>query len=101
MSSIISQILKLKVRPSFTVESLDFKLLRESAASEGVKEQYYGLCTDEPNTLLWVISTYKYHFFIKQRVLPKLMLYIQTGLLTLGRPSKSKLNMGPRASEKR
>ncbi|PPQ98860.1 hypothetical protein CVT26_014336 [Gymnopilus dilepis] len=56
MSSIISQILKLKVRPSFTVESLDFKLLRESAASEGVKEQYYGLCTDEPNTLLWVIN---------------------------------------------
>lgn len=55
MSAIISEILKVKVDPSFTLDSAAFASLREIPIKFDVKEQFYGLCTDEPNTLLWVI----------------------------------------------
>ena len=56
MSPIISEILKIKANSTFTLDSPAFSLLRETPIKFGVKEQYYGKCTDEPDTLLWVIS---------------------------------------------
>jgi hypothetical protein len=56
MSRIISEILKIKARSTFTLEGSAFSSLRETAIKFGVKEQYYGKCTDEPDTLMWVVS---------------------------------------------
>ena len=55
MPPITSEILKVKVDPSFTLDSVAFASLRDIPIKFDVKEQFYGLCTDEPNTLLWVI----------------------------------------------
>ena len=54
MPPIISEILKVKVDPSFTLDSVAFVSLQDIPIKFDVKEQFYGLCTDEPNTLLWV-----------------------------------------------
>ncbi|KAF8961733.1 hypothetical protein BDZ97DRAFT_1827730 [Flammula alnicola] len=55
MSPIISEILKIQVDPAFNLNSPAFEKLRDAAIKGGVKEQYYGLCMDEPDKLLWVI----------------------------------------------
>ena len=56
MSPIISEILKIKANSTFSLDSPAFSSLRETPIKFGVKEQYYGKCTDEPDTLIWVIS---------------------------------------------
>ena len=55
MSPIISEILKIKARSTFTLDCPAFSSLREIPIKFGVKEQYYGRCTDEPDTLIWVV----------------------------------------------
>ena len=55
MSPIISEILKIKANSTFTLDSPAFSSLRETPIKFGVKEQYYGKCTDEPDTLIWVV----------------------------------------------
>lgn len=57
MSPIISEILKIKVDSTFTLDCPAFSTLRETPIRLGVKEQYYGTCTDEPDTLMWVVRT--------------------------------------------
>ena len=56
MSPIISEILKIKAKSTFALGGSAFSSLREAAIKFGVKEQYYGMCTDEPDTLMWVVS---------------------------------------------
>lgn len=55
MSPIISELLRITVRPDFELESPQFAKLREAVVKIGVKEQYYGVHTDDPSDLLWVI----------------------------------------------
>ena len=55
MPPIVSELIKFNVARGFKLDSLDFAQLRKAS---GVKEQYYGTCTDTPNTLLWVIRAY-------------------------------------------
>ena len=55
MPPIISELIKITVAQGFKLDSPNFAQLRNSAVANGVKEQYYGNCTDTPNTLLWVI----------------------------------------------
>ena len=55
MSPIISEILKIKAKSTFTLDCPAFSSLRETPIKFGVKEQYYGRCTDEPDTLIWVV----------------------------------------------
>ena len=55
MSPIISEILKIKASSTFTLDSPAFSSLRETPIKFGVKEQYYGRCIDEPDTLIWVV----------------------------------------------
>ena len=55
MSPIISEILKIKANSTFTLDCPAFSSLREIPIKFGVKEQYYGRCTDEPDTLIWVV----------------------------------------------
>jgi hypothetical protein len=56
MPPIISELLKFSVARGFKLDSPGFAQLRKAAVAYGVKEQYYGTCTDTPNTLLWVIQ---------------------------------------------
>ncbi|KAJ7653400.1 hypothetical protein B0H17DRAFT_1100822 [Mycena rosella] len=56
MPPIVSEIVKFTVKPGFALGSPEFAQLRTAAVECGVKEQYYGMCTDAPNTLLWVIQ---------------------------------------------
>ncbi|KIM35066.1 hypothetical protein M413DRAFT_32774 [Hebeloma cylindrosporum] len=56
MPPILSEIIKFKIAPGFELDSPNFAQLRESAVANGVKEQYYGICMDTPNTLFWVIQ---------------------------------------------
>ncbi|KAJ6555566.1 hypothetical protein DFH09DRAFT_1262406 [Mycena vulgaris] len=56
MPPIVSEIVKFTVKPGFTLDSPEFAQLRKTAVESGVKEQYYGTCTDTANTLLWVIQ---------------------------------------------
>jgi hypothetical protein len=58
MPPIVSELIKFSVARGFKLDSPDFAQLRKAAVANGVKEQYYGTCTDTPNTLLWVIRTY-------------------------------------------
>jgi hypothetical protein len=58
MPPIISELIKFNVPISFTLDSPGFAQLRQTAVANGVKEQYYGTCTDTPNTLLWVVRVY-------------------------------------------
>lgn len=58
MPPIVSQLLKFSVARGFTLDSPGFAQLRTVAVANGVKEQYYGTCTDTPNTLFWVIRVY-------------------------------------------
>jgi hypothetical protein len=58
MPPIVSELIKFSVAPVFKLDSPDFAQLRKAAIANGVKEQYYGTCTDTPNTLLWVIRAY-------------------------------------------
>ncbi len=58
MPPIISELIKFSVAPGFQFDSPGFTQLRQAAVANGVKEQYYGTCTDTPNTLLWVIRAY-------------------------------------------
>lgn len=62
MPPIVSELIKFTVAGSFKLDSPDFAQLRKAAVANGVKEQYYGTCTDTPNTLLWVIRAYLYFF---------------------------------------
>lgn len=55
MSPIISEILKIKANSTFTLDCPSFSSLRETPIKFGAKEQYYGRCTDEPDTLIWVV----------------------------------------------
>jgi len=55
MSPIISEILKIKADSTLTLDGPAFSSLRETPIKFGVKEQYYGRCTDEPDTLIWVV----------------------------------------------
>jgi hypothetical protein len=55
MSPIVSEILKITVGPGFKLTSPAFAKLREAVVKAGVKEQYYGISTDEPDNLFWVI----------------------------------------------
>ena len=53
---VISEILKIKAKSTFTLDSPAFSSLRETPIKKfGVKEQYYGRCTDETDTLIWVV----------------------------------------------
>lgn len=54
--AIISEILKITVDRSFKLSSPEFAALRAIAVQAGVKEQYYGIATGEPNHLSWVIQ---------------------------------------------
>ncbi|KAE9390852.1 hypothetical protein BT96DRAFT_1024361 [Gymnopus androsaceus JB14] len=56
MPPIISELLKFSIGRDFKLESPAFAQLRQSAVAYGVKEQYFGTCTNTPNTLLWVIQ---------------------------------------------
>ncbi|KAF7294530.1 Glycoside hydrolase family 5 protein [Mycena indigotica] len=56
MPPIISQLIKFTTHSGFTLASGAFADLRRAVTRHGVQEQYYGLCTDAPNTLLWVIQ---------------------------------------------
>lgn len=57
MAPIVSEILKITIDPAkFDLSSPEFAKLRDAASQGGAKEQYYGLCTDEPDKLLWVLS---------------------------------------------
>jgi hypothetical protein len=58
MPPIISELIKFSVALGFKLDSPGFAQLRKAAVANGVKEQYYGTCTDTPNTLLWVIRAY-------------------------------------------
>jgi hypothetical protein len=55
MPPIVSEIVKITVKPGFSLDAPEFAQLRKVVVEAGVKEQYYGTCTDTPNTLLWVI----------------------------------------------
>jgi hypothetical protein len=57
MPPIISEIVKITVDRAFTLDSPAFARLRKSVVQGGVKEQYYGIDTDEPTNLFWVIRT--------------------------------------------
>jgi len=50
------KIVKITVKPGFSLDAPEFAQLRKIVVEAGVKEQYYGTCTDTPNTLLWVIQ---------------------------------------------
>ncbi|KAF8240100.1 hypothetical protein L208DRAFT_1449600 [Tricholoma matsutake] len=56
MPPIVSELIKFSVAHGFKFDSSGFAQLRKAAVANGVKEQYYGTCTDTPNTLLWVIQ---------------------------------------------
>ncbi|KAJ7106667.1 hypothetical protein C8R44DRAFT_885937 [Mycena epipterygia] len=56
MPPIVSEILEITVNPSFRFDSAEFVQVRKAVVECGVKEQYYGICTDTLNTLLWVIQ---------------------------------------------
>ncbi|KAJ6570540.1 hypothetical protein DFH09DRAFT_916980 [Mycena vulgaris] len=56
MPPIVSEIVKFTVKAGFELDSPEFAQLRKAVVECGVKEQYYGTCTDTPNTLLWVIQ---------------------------------------------
>jgi hypothetical protein len=59
MPPIVSELIKFSVARGFKLDSPDFAQLRTAVTNGGrVKEQYYGTCTDTPNTLLWVIRAY-------------------------------------------
>lgn len=58
MPPIVSELIKFSVARAFKLDSPDFAQLRKAVVANGVKEQYYGTCTDTPNTLLWVIRAY-------------------------------------------
>jgi hypothetical protein len=58
MPPIISELIKFSVAHGFKLDSPSFSMLRKSVVANGVKEQYYGTCTDTPNTLFWVIRAY-------------------------------------------
>ena len=58
MPPIVSELIKFNVARGFKLDSPDFAQLRKAAVANRVKEQYYGICTDTPNTLLWVIRAY-------------------------------------------
>ena len=58
MPPIVSELIKFNVARHFKLDSLGFAQLREAAVANGVKEQYYGTSTDNPNTLFWVIRAY-------------------------------------------
>ena len=62
MPPIISELIKFTVAQGFKLDSPNFAQLRNSAVANGVKEQYYGNCTDTPNTLLWVIRACFFSF---------------------------------------
>jgi hypothetical protein len=66
MPPIISELIKFSVSRGFKLDSPSFAQLRNTVVVNGVKEQYYGTCQDNPNTLLWVISAY---FFLSFRLL--------------------------------
>jgi hypothetical protein len=61
MPPIISELIKFTVAHGF---ERNFAQLRKIVVSNGVKEQYYGTCTDTPNTLLWVIRAYSSSNFL-------------------------------------
>ena len=69
MPPIISELIKFSVRRAFKLDSPGFAQLRNAVVANGVKEQYYGTCQDNPNTLLWVI---RWCFSACPRVLPYL-----------------------------
>ncbi|KAF7310456.1 Glycoside hydrolase family 5 protein [Mycena chlorophos] len=56
MPPIISQFVKFTTKTGFTLASSEFAALRTAVAQRGVKEQYFGLDTDNRDTLLWVIQ---------------------------------------------
>ncbi|KAJ7439755.1 hypothetical protein FB451DRAFT_1377795 [Mycena latifolia] len=56
MPPIVSELVKLTVKPGFTPAAPEFAQLRQAAAAYGAKEQYYGTCTDAPDTLFWIIQ---------------------------------------------
>jgi hypothetical protein len=58
MPPIVSELIKFSVARGFKLDSANFARLRQAAVTNGVKEQYYGTCTDTPNTLLWIIRAY-------------------------------------------
>ena len=73
MPPIISELIKFTVAPGF---ERNFAQLRKAVVSNGVKEQYYGTCTDTPNTLLWVIraySSFKFLFLERSLILNERM----------------------------
>jgi len=56
MSRIISEIILATVEPGFKLDSPAFAKLRDVVVKGGVKEQYFGISTDEQDKLLWVIQ---------------------------------------------
>lgn len=58
MSPIVSEISILTIDPDkFNLDSPEFAKLRDVASQGGAKEQYYGISTDKPDKLVWVLST--------------------------------------------
>ncbi|KAF7327160.1 Glycoside hydrolase family 5 protein [Mycena kentingensis (nom. inval.)] len=56
MPPIVSQLVKIAVRPGFSLMSAEFGALRSAVKALGGREQYYGLCTTKEDDLLWVIQ---------------------------------------------
>ena len=70
MPPIVSELIKFGVARGFKLVSPDFAQLRKAAVANGVKEQYYGTCTDTPDTLLWVIRVYLSFLLLECCLLP-------------------------------
>ena len=64
MPPIVSELMKITVARGFKLDSPTFSQLRGAAVANGVKEQYYGTCTDTPNTLFWVIRALLFLFVL-------------------------------------
>ncbi|PPQ90508.1 hypothetical protein CVT25_014191 [Psilocybe cyanescens] len=56
MSAIISEIVKIAINPAvFMLASPAFARLRKTSVEFGVKEQYYGINTEDKSQLFWII----------------------------------------------
>lgn len=59
MATIISEIVKITINPAvFKLSSPAFASLRKASVQFGVKEQYYGINTEDKSELFWIIRRF-------------------------------------------